>query len=342
MSASVKDLLFSLCSGASASGCEYLFADETIKLLGGFMPCGVDKSGNIIGHRDGSGTHFLLDAHFDVISLIVTGVEKNGFLRFDKCGGIDVRTLCAQDVIVHGKEELYGVVTSTPPHLMKSDGKSAPGVDEILIDTGIDGDRIFDLVSPGDRVTFKAPYRSLIGSNVSGAYFDNRSGVCAVLKCLEILKENGCDNELSVVFSSQEETGRSGAYAAGYNIDAEKCICVDVSFAKSESTPKNISAVTGGGTMIGIAPILDYQMSREMQTIAKKEGIPYQLEVMADSTGTNADMLAVSSGGKKTALLSIPLKNMHTCSELLCLDDIEATARLMAAYIMNCGGDSNA
>ena len=156
------------------------------------------------------------------------------------------------------------------------------------------------------------------------------------------MKEKNYGGKIDVLFSSREEVGGSGAPAAGFNSSAKECICFDVSFAKSESTPKSVSAVTGSGAMIGIAPILDYQMSREMQTIAEKEGIPYQLEVMADSTGTNADMLAVSSGGKKTALLSIPLKNMHTCSELLCLDDIEATAKLMAAYIMNCGGDSNA
>lgn len=300
------------------------------------MPARVDALGNIIGENNGTGRNILLDAHLDCIGMVVTKIEDGGFLRVDRCGGVDIRTLAAHDVEIHGKETVYGVVTSIPPHLAK-DSRDAADFDTLMIDTGL-GDKAKDIISLGDRVTFKTPYRELLGGNVSGAYFDDKAGVCAILRCLEILKENKCNKKVSVLFSAQEETGGSGAAAAGFNSDAQEFISVDVSFAKTASTPKSITAALGGGTMIGIAPVLNNGMSSVLQMIAKQQKIPYQLEVMGGRTGTNADKIAVSRGGKRAALLSIPLKNMHTPVEVVNLEDIEATAQLMAYYIMNNGG----
>ncbi len=133
-----------------------------------------------------------------------------------------------------------------------------------------------------------------------------------------------------------------GATAGGFSCDADECICVDVSFAKTNATPKSITANLGDGTMIGFAPILNYEMSRQLEALAKENNIPYQLEIMSSSTGTNADVIAVSAKGKKTALLSFPLKNMHTAVEVIDPDDIESTAQLMAKYILTCGGADNA
>ncbi len=338
----IKETLFELAKESSAPGQEYCVAPVAEKLLSDYMSVTTDNLGNVVGYKEGNGTHFLLDAHLDSIGMIVTAVEKNGFLRVDKCGGIDVRTIAAQDVIVHGREDLFGVVTSTPPHLASGDGKKASGFDEIMIDTGIDGDRIFSLVSPGDRVTLKTQYNEMVNGTLSGAYFDNKAGVCAILRCLEILKEKDCKNEITVLFSAQEEAGLVGARAGGFNCNAEKCFCVDVSFAKTNATPKNITAALGEGTMIGFAPILNYEMSRQLESLAKEKNIPYQLEIMSSSTGTNADVIAVSAGGKKTALLSLPLKNMHTGVEMINPDDIEYTAQLMAEYIFTYGGADNA
>ncbi len=338
----IKQTLIELANASSAPGQEYSVAPLAEKMLSEYMSVTNDALGNVVGHKNGNGKHFLLDAHLDSIGMIVTAVEKNGFLRVDKCGGIDVRTVSAQDVIVHGREDLFGVVTSIPPHLSKGDNKTATGFDEIMIDTGIDGDRIFSLVAPGDRVTIKSQYNEMANGALSGAYFDNKAGVCAVLRCLEILSENDCQNEITVLFSAQEEAGLVGARAGGFNCDADECICVDVSFAKTNATPKNITAKLGEGTMIGVAPVLNYEMSRQLEALAKENNIPYQLEIMSSSTGTNADVIAVSAKGKKTALLSFPLKNMHTAVEMIDTDDIEATAQLMAKYILTYGGADNA
>lgn len=338
----IKDTLIELAEASSAPGQEYSVAPLAEKMLSEYMSVTTDAMGNVVGYKAGSGKHFLLDAHLDSIGMIITAVEGNGFLRVDKCGGIDVRTISAQDVIVHGRNDLFGVVTSTPPHLSSGDGKKAPGFDELMIDTGIDGDRIFSLVAPGDRVTLKAQYNEMANGTLSGAYFDNKAGVCAILRCLEILKEKNCENQITVLFSAQEEAGLVGARAGGFSCDADECICVDVSFAKTNATPKSITSSLGKGTMIGFAPILNYEMSRRLEALAKEKNIPYQLEIMSSSTGTNADVIAVSAHGKKTALLSFPLKNMHTAVEVIDPDDIESTAQLMAEYILTYGGNCSA
>lgn len=334
----ICQILQSLTNASGTSGQEYITAPAALDLLGQYMPAHVDALGNIIGEKDGAGGHYLLDAHLDVVGLVVTGVEDNGFLRVDKCGGADIRVLAAHEVTVHGKEKLYGVITSVPPHLTKDDGKKAADFDEILIDTGLDGERAKEIVKPGDRVTFNSYFGFMLNNTVRGAYFDDKAGVCAILRCLEILKERNCGKKITVVFSSREETGGSGAMTAGFNCEAQKSISVDVTFAKTGSTPKSITASLGDGALIGVSPVLDYQMSCEMQAVAKSCGIPYKLEIMPDSTGTNADHLAVCGGGRKAALISIPIKNMHTSVEVLSLDDIESAACLMAEYIMTDGG----
>ncbi|HOO26488.1 MAG TPA: M42 family peptidase, partial [Clostridiales bacterium] len=108
-------------------------------------------------------------------------------------------------------------------------------------------------------------------------------------------------------------------------------------FACAPSIPAEKCAKLGGGTMIGISPVLDRKISKKLENIAKEKGIDYQLEVMGGRTGTNADSIQNVAEGVKMGLLSIPLRNMHTAVELVDLHDIECTARLMAEYILQRG-----
>ena len=333
----LADELYRLCNAPTVPGDEQFGGAYALGLLRQFMPADYDSTGSIIGENNGEGNGIILEAHLDTIGMIVTGVEDNGFVHADKCGGVDIRTLAAHDVLIHGKETVHGVITSIPPHLSK-DSKIAADFTELMIDTGLTDGRAKEIISLGDRITFKAQYARLLGENLCGAYFDNNAGICAVLRCLEILRERGCNKKIYVVFSSQEETGGTGARAFGFRCPAPECICVDVTFAKTKDTPKSIIATLGGGTMIGVAPALDNRMTNILKATARNKGIPFGLEVMGGGTGTDADKLAVSREGKRTALLSIPIKNMHTPVEVVSLDDIQSTALLMADYIMYSGG----
>jgi len=301
------------------------------------MPVKTDTLGNIVGYSDGGGTHILLDAHLDRIGMIVTSVDDCGFVKAAPCGGVDRRVLPAAEVIILGKEKIFGVVTSTPPHLSKG-GKEVPDFDAFSVDTGFCGDKAKELISAGDRILLISNQRELLGGRISSAALDNRAGVAAILRCLEMLEYKKYDCKLTVLFSVQEETTGGGAKTGSYSSDADESITVDVSFAAAPGVPVEKSAPLGSGVMIGFAPTLNREMSTELARLAADNSIPCSRDVMGGVTGTNAESIAFSKGGKRAALLSIPLRNMHTPVEVCDLADIENTARLMCAYILNKGG----
>lgn len=333
----MKDILFELCSAAGVSGAEQTAAQAAAGLLEQFARVHMDPSGNVIGETEGAGPHLLLDAHIDQIGMVVTGVDAEGFLRIDKCGGIDVRTLAGHEVTVWGKEPLYGVVCSTPPHLSKPDDQSITDITSLSIDIGLPADAAREKVRPGDRVTLRRAPRELLGGLISAPSLDDRAGVAAILRCLELLRNQPHSCRLTVVFSTQEEVGGGSAGCASFAAAADEGIAVDVSFAMTPDAPRHKCADIGKGTMIGVAPTLDAEMSRRLEAVARMQNIPYQIEVMNGKTGTNADEIAAAGAGTRVGILSIPLKYMHMGIEVIDPRDVESTARLLAAYILERG-----
>lgn len=281
------------------------------------------------------GAHMLLDAHLDEIGMIVTTIDADtGFLRVSQCGGIDRRLLAAAPVTVHAKRgPLPGVVCSVPPHLAGDGEKKNQKVDEIYIDTGFSAEDARDKISPGDIVTIRSASRALLNDLVSGKAIDDRAGCVAHLKALECLGDTPLSCGLTVLFSSMEEVGGQGAKTAAYLAAPTHAIAVDVSFAYTPDAKKEKTGELKKGPMVGYAPILSHEMSRDFARVAAEKGIPSQHEVMGGRTGTNADQLATTRGGVITGLLSIPQKYMHTPIETVAISDVEDTGRLIAAYI---------
>lgn len=335
----LQELVFSLSNKSGVAGEEFAAAEAVKTELAKYMPVSIDVLGNIAGTTKGEGTHILLDAHVDQIGMIVTSIDDDGFIKVDKCGGMDIRILAAHEVTVWGIKPLFGIITSTPPHLaQKEDSKNAKGFDEIAIDIGLSQKKASEFVRPGDRVTLNGKQMRLLGNRICSPALDDRAGVASILRCLQILEGKKHKCRLSVLFSVQEETGGSGAHTGGYSAAADESIAVDVSFGMAPGMPREKCADLGKGTMIGVSPVLDCKMSRTLENLAKEKNIPYQIEVMGGRTGTNADEIQLSGSGTKMALLSIPLKNMHTSIEIIDLEDVESTARLMAEYIVERGG----
>ena len=332
----LTQLLFELCSDAGVSGVESDAAKTAIKYLSEYMPCETDALGSVIGKKEGSGVNILLDAHIDQIGLVVTAIDDKGFLRVAKCGGADARVLSSSEVTVWGKEKIYGVISSIPPHLSdKKEENKAADFDSVYIDIGMSKAKAEKLISPGDRITFNGTQAKLLNGNVVSPCIDDRAGVAAILRCLQILENSGrllCS--ITVMFSSQEETGSSGAIAGSFNSGADEAIAVDVGFARAPGVKDEKAGKIGGGAMIGFAPSLDCDISNKLVSLAENNSIKWQYDVMGGSTGTNGDEISTSAGGIRTALISIPIKNMHTAVEIANIDDIEAVAQLMAAYII--------
>ena len=332
----LTELLFDLCSSVGVSGNESEASKKAMQYLSEYMPCETDALGSVIGRKEGEGINILLDAHIDQIGLVVTSVDEKGFLRVDKCGGADARVMSASEVTVWGKKKVFGVVASIPPHLSdKNEENKAADFDSIYIDVGMSKAEAEKYIAPGDRITFNGTQAKMLNNNVVSPCLDDRAGVAAILRCLQILENSNkpvCG--LTVMFSSQEETGGSGAVAGAFKSSADEAVAVDVGFAKAPGIKEEKAGVIGKGAMIGFAPSLDNEMSNSLVRIAEKESIKWQYDVMGGSTGTNCDDISTSAGGIRTALISIPIKNMHTAVEIANIDDIEAVAQLMAAYIL--------
>lgn len=332
-----KELCFALADCFGVSGAENETAKLSGEILSRYMTVGTDRLGNVIGRKEGKGKHILLDAHMDRIGFIVRGIDEKGFVLFDKCGGIDVRTLIGNEVEIFAKEKLFGVICSTPPHLA-DDNKKLPEIGKIAIDIGLSKEEAEKLVFPGDRGIIRNKPCTLLGENIASSALDNRAGMAVLIKAVEYLEEKGFDANLTVMFSTQEEVGRRGARTGAFTSQAEEAIVVDVSFGYAPGVAKDSAGELGKGPMIGFAAILDREMSKELVRIAEEKDIPYQSEVMSRTTGTNADFISLTAEGIKTALVSVPLRNMHTTVEVIDINDIENTAKLIGEYIIAQGG----
>lgn len=335
------EVLKRLTDGAGVSGLEKCTAQIVAKMLTEYGKTYTDRLGNVVCELDGEGEPFLLSAHMDRVGMIVTDITDEGFLNVAPCGGIDNRTLCAQQVTVHAREDIKGIVISTPPHLQSGENeRKALKTDEALIDIGFSKEKAEELVSRGDRVTVDSDFIQLAGDRVAGHAFDDRAGIASILFALEMLKKRHCARKITVAFTTREEVGGSGAKAASFNAGASELIAVDVSFAMTPDSKAEECGLLGKGPMIGISSSLDYEASEQLKAVAIEHEIPYQLEIMGGRTGTDADSMTVAAGGMISSLISIPLRYMHTGIEVVEIGDIENTGRLIAEYIL--GGADNA
>ncbi len=273
----------------------------------------------------------LLEAHVDEIGFIVTDVTADGFLRVSSCGGIDERTLAATPVVVLCEPPISGVFCSTPPHL-SGDSDVLLKTEERGIDVGLTAEEAKARIPVGTRVMFVPRFDRLLGDRVCSKALDDRAGCAAILRALELLQNKSLPWNVAVLFCTQEELGTRSAGTAAFGIQPEAAIVVDVSFAHTPDADRAECGMLGDGVMLGISPILDYGMTEQLRALAEERGIPFQYEVMGGTTGTDADKITVAREGIPSALLSIPLRYMHTPAEVASLKDIEAVAALIAAF----------
>ncbi len=329
----VNNILQELCMAPGVGGMTEAAACAAEMLRPYCEDVTCDSLGNVVawrkGKREGAPT-VMLEAHIDEIGFVVTGADDCGFIKVANCGGTDNRVLTASEVTVYGDRPYAGLFCSIPPHL---GGGDLPAVTDRGIDVGMTAEQAKEHIPVGAPVSFRKAYKPLLGTRVCATSLDDRAGVVTVLYCLDLLKEEELPVNVAVLFSVQEELGMRGAGAAAFAVDPQVAVSVDVSFAASPMENGSITTKLGKGPMVGLSPSLNVDISRKLVELAKKHEIPFQYEGMGGSTGTNADRIGVVRGGVKTALISVPLRYMHTPVEVADLADIENTARLMAVYV---------
>ena len=334
----LDELLRRLCSCDGTPGDESAVQTVLREMLEPFCDVRSDALGNLIAAPKGTmdrETEIMLEAHADRIGMIVTQVLENGFLRAAPCGGTDPRTLPGSPVCILGKRPVSGVVCCTPPHLQQDGQNNKVPEKSFLIDVACT-EKLEELVQPGDRILLRAPYTKLLNGRASCAAVDDRAGCVAVILCAEALREHDLPFGVKYVFCCREETGGQGASTAAFSLKPKSCISVDVSFAVQPGVTEEKAALLGGGPMVGIGVPVNRKMSGMLLALAKEHKIPVQREVYGRSSGTDADEISVSGEGVRCAVVSIPIRNMHTQTEVAELTDIENTAALMTAYVLRC------
>jgi tetrahedral aminopeptidase len=295
----------------------------------------IDPLGNLIARRPGAGgPRLMLSAHLDEIGFMVTHVEDEGFLRIIPLGGFDPKTLSAQRVVVHGREDLLGVLGSRPVHLMSDEEKRRPPkLDDYYVDVGLPGDRVRELVRPGDVVTRERAMARL-GDLVTCKSLDNRAGLYVMIEAMRALGEHAC--EVVAVASVQEEVGLRGARVATQRVRPDIGLAIDITLANDGPSAKPHERITalGAGAAIKVydaSAIVPGAVVDHLVRIAGERGIAHQLEIMLRG-GTDTRELQLAGDGAIAGCVSIPTRYVHQVVETCHPDDLDASVALVAAF----------
>jgi len=304
-----------------------------------------DALGNVIALKRGDGLangehpRIMLAAHMDEIGLMITKVD-GGFLRFTQVGGFDVRTLLGQEVTVHGRKKLAGVIGSRPPHVLSAgDYDRVVPMDQLFLDLGLEAEALAELVAVGDVVTIRRAPVTLGRSLLAGKSFDDRACVAAIEGCLELLAKRRHSWDVYAVATTQEEVGLRGATTSAYGVAPQLAIALDVTFGSQPGVSDSESMGMGDGPSIGLGANFHPKVHERLVATAKAHEIPYQIDPTPGRSGTDAWAIQVTREGIPTALVSIPLRSMHTPVETIDTRDAERAARLLAEFIAELDGE---
>lgn len=298
----------------------------------------VDRFGNVISVIYGTDHHtapfrLVVDAHMDEIGTIVTGYEEGGFLRLAKVAGVDPKTLPATIVEVHatGDDSIVpGVIGVKPPHLLSAEDRTkTPTFDILFVDTGLPDQELRQRVRIGDYITPRQQVSYLAGDKVAAKALDDRIGVYTMLSVAQMLQNTPHRADVYLVASVQEERHDIGPVAVAEEVQPDLVIALDVGFGDQEGTKPGTTTPLGEGPCVGFGPATKRELSLLLERIAKEGDIPVKREVSAGDTGTDKDSFDMTFAGIPSACISIPLRNMHTQTEVVSLADVDNTAKLL-------------
>ena len=336
-----EGILAQLCALPGPSGFESPVAQAAAELLKGVMDeVHIDKMGSVLGVRrcgKENAPKLLLDAHLDEIGFLITGHE-DGFLRFAPLGGVDPRMLPDRELTILTEPPICAVVSCMPPHIQTSADmdKSLP-IRELWLDTGLSGEEAEKRIPIGTPAVYRAGCAPLGKNLLCGKALDDRACFAILVDALERLKGEELDVDVYLLGSTQEETHSTGAITTTYGVCPELCVAVDVTHGDSPDASKDLTFPLGGGPVIGIGPNCTRWMSQRLKRCAEQLEMKVQYEIMSGHSGTNAWDMQIVREGVATAVLSLPLRYMHTPVETAHRSDLENTAALLAQFIRGLG-----
>lgn len=334
-------LLERLCTAQGISGDEGAVREMILEEITPYAESvTVTPLGNIIAEKKGAQrakTRLLLNAHMDEVGMIVTGITKEGLLRFTPVGGIDRRILPGKSVMVAGS--IPGVIGAKPIHLLEGDEREkAPSLDSLTIDIGaLSQEEAEKLVSPGDSVTFVSLFDTAYGMIRSRA-IDDRAG-CAIL--IDLMKKE-LPYDCTFVFAVQEEVGLRGSKTAAFAAKPKAAIVVESTTAADIAgvEPDKQVCRVGKGPVLSFmdrATIYDRPYFQLAQKLAKENEIPCQVKE-AVAGGNDAGAIHVSRGGVRTAAISLACRYLHAPVGMISQEDFHHAEALVEKLAMAIAG----
>lgn len=331
-------LLKEICEIAGAPGFENRVRELVIKEVSPYVDeIEVDNMGNVYAIKKGlnSDKRAMVGAHMDEIGFMVTHIDENGFVRFHTLGGFDPKTLTAQRVIIHGKEDVIGVMASKPIHVMTPEERTKVAkISDYYIDLGLSKAEAEKLITVGDPITRQ---RELIemGNCVNCKSIDNRVAVFILIETLKKLKDQDVPYDIYGVFTVQEEVGVRGANVAAMNIKPDFGFGLDttIAFDLPGAQPHEMITKLGEGTAIKILDgmtICDTRMVKYMTQIAEKNGLKHQKEILPAGGTDTAGIQRMTPGGSIAGAISIPTRHLHQVIEMADKDDINESIKLLS------------
>lgn len=321
----MKELLIKLANAHGISGYEdsirEILKDEMREYVDELR---IDKLGNVIGIKHGEEPSIMIAAHMDEIGLMVKSIDENGFIKFTKIGGWYDATLLNSRVIVHGKENIYGVIGSKPPHLMKEEErKKNIESKDMFIDIGAKSKEDVKKygIKVGSPISLDVEVKELINDRITGKALDDRVGLAVMLHAL---KNFDGDATIYAVGTVQEEVGLKGARTSAFGLSPDIAIVCEVAIADDHPGIKNGNIKLEGGAVITVADaagrglITHPLVLKWLENVAIENNIPYQLEV-SDGGTTDAAVIHVTRDGVLSGVISVPTRYMHSGVELLSL-----------------------
>lgn len=335
----LKRLITELCSLMTVSGYEYRSIDRLRALVGeSFDEISTDRVGNVrLFRRCGreGAPLVMIDTHFDEIGMLVTKIHEGGFLSFTSVGGLDLSILQASDVIIYGKETLRGVIASIPPHLRKAkDSDKLTDIPELLIDTGYEKEELEKLVSVGTPVGFAPIYSELLGENLVGKSLDNKACAACAVYALASLKKEDLAADVCLLLSTHEETVNiGGAAVGGFELCPDYAMVIDVNLAEVPEAPKHETVGYNKGISIAISAVTDRRLTKMTEALCCEKEIRYTRVAAPSSTGTNTPALNLAGRGVPVADIGLPLKAMHTNTEIMNMNDANDLVKLVCEFV---------
>ena len=337
----VPPVLRSLLTAPGPSGYESAPSAVWREAASRFADVSGDTLGSSVARVRGTGGGPLLAVvgHIDEIGLIVTHIDDSGFVFFRGVGGWSGEVLRGQRVEILTREgSIPGVVERARQRLRAGQEAQRTELQDLHIDIGArDGDDAKRLVRNGDVAVIAAEPVELPNGRAASRSMDNRLGAYVALEAARLVAEaGGAPGDVAAVAAVQEEVGDFGG-ARTVTFALEPAIAIAVDVTHSTDVPGGDPKIEGehglgSGPAISRGSTINPRVFELLVEAAEAEGIPYTIEVSAGTTNTDMDAMHLSRAGVATGLVSIPLRYMHTPTEIVDLADVEKCARLIAAF----------